>query len=242
VNERGIALEATTIVIRGAFNPAIFSPSWFRDQNLVGASELEAQRIQIITRDVAIFSLDWLDCHITADSLQFATGQPEEFERLRDVALGTLRILSYTPISALGINRDFHTTLKTAAQWHAIGDALVPKNIWEDDLILPGMKSVTLWGRRPDGLTGHIQIQVEPSARLPLSVYISTNDHFSLTADTSAVTSRDDAAWDLVEDEGETTPSKVATAISILLERWDDVLVRAEKARARVIRLAGSEQ
>lgn len=237
MNERGIAIEGLTIVIRGAFNPAIFTPSWFRDQDLIGVTESEAQTIELITREVAVFSMGWLQCHATADALQLSTEEPEEFERLRDVAIGVLRILSHTPLSALGINRDFHTTMKSIDQWHAIGDAIVPKDIWEEDLLLPGMRSATLWGRRSDGYTGHFQVQVEPSVKLPLSVFVATNDHFALTTENREIKSRE-AAWDIVEEEVEATAAKIPVAIEVLLSCWDDVLSRAEKTRRRVVMLA----
>lgn len=234
--DRGIALEGTTVVVRGLFNPAIFTPSWFRDQDLVGVPEIEDQQIEIITPDIAVFRMGWLHCHITADVMQLSTSQPEEFLRLRDAAIGVLRLLSHTPISALGINREFHTTMATIADWHAIGDAIVPKAKWEGTLKLPGMRSA-LWGIRPDDYGGQVQVIVEPSQRLPQSVYVGTDDHFTLK-DSGQKPETRSTSWDLTEEPVETSAEKIPMAIQVLLDEWFASNERAENARLTVIKLA----
>jgi len=236
--DRGIAIEAVTIVIRGAFAPAAFSPSWFRDQDLVGKTEFDDQQIEVISQEFAVFRMGWLRCQVGADGLQLSTEQPEEFERLRDAAIGILRIFLHTPISALGVNRNFHTTMQSIEEWHAIGDALAPKEIWDGVLKLPGMRSVVLWGTREDDYAGHVQVQVEPSVRLPLSVYVSTNDHFALTLENRKVDTRS-AGWDLTEEVVEATTAKTVMAIEILSAEWTAILNRAELARKNVISAAG---
>ncbi len=241
LTDRGIAIEATTIVVRGSFNPAIFTPSWFKDQGLVGSAEIEEQQIDIITRDISVFRMGWLSCHVTQDGLQLSASAPEEFERLRDAALAVLRLLSHTPISAVGLNRDFHTTMNSMAQLHAIGDAISPKAIWNNTLEMPGLRSATLWGVRTDGYGGHVQVTVEPSTRVPQSVYVAINDHFTLSFESTPTGTRD-AAWDLTEEGSEETAQKIPVAVRVLLEQWSASLERAEAARQNVVRLAGHIQ
>tara|TARA_R110002051_G_scaffold9732_8_gene37568 strand:- start:4114 stop:4839 length:726 start_codon:yes stop_codon:yes gene_type:complete len=237
---RGIAIEAVTIVIRGAFAPAAFSPLWFREQGLIGDSELANHQIEVITQEFAVFRMGWLQCQISTDGMRLGTEEPEEFERLRDAAVGTLQVLRYTPISALGVNRDFHTTMESVDKWHAIGDALAPKAIWEDVLEVPGMRSVTLWGQRPDQYAGHVQVQVEPSVKLPISIYVSTNDHFELTLETKKIRTRAEG-WDLTERAAEPSTQKTHLAITVLLDEWAAILQRAESARKKAVTVAGGQ-
>ena len=227
MKERKVAAEGASIVIKGKFNPAIFSPLWLEQVGLIGAPELKNQEIEIITQDLASFRAGWLGCHVSADAMQVETGVPEEFERLRDVAVGVLRTLPYTPISSLGINRDVHFSVETLSEWHGIGDALVPKDPWMDVLKVPGMRTLVVWGARPDEYNGAVQIKIEPSFRYPQSVYVGTNDHFVLTRGTGDEPKRD-AAWSISDDELEVTSEKIPVATQILLEEWSASMVRAE--------------
>lgn len=238
MTDKGIGLEGTTVVVRGAFNPAIFSPTWFRNQDLIGDLELDDLDVEIVTRDIAVFRMGWLSCHVTPEGLQMSASAPEEFERLRDAVIGVLRLLTHTPIKALGINREFHTQVASVEEWHAIGDAIVPKANWNGTLEHPGMRSVTLWGARPDEYGGQIQVQVEPSVRLPQSVYVATNDHFTLTLSDLDLRSNQ-GSWDLTQPEVELTSEKIDVAIHVLLDQWDAALERAEQARRTVVGLAG---
>ena len=52
---------SASIVLVGAFNPAIFQPSWLELHRLIRDTEAEAAKISIITAEVAVFSIgDWL--------------------------------------------------------------------------------------------------------------------------------------------------------------------------------------
>jgi len=65
---------------------------------------------------------------------------------------------------------------------HRIGHRLAPKKDWGNILKEPGLLSLVMKGKRPDGLEGYIQVKVEPS-RVPIAqpgVYIQFNDHYQL--------------------------------------------------------------
>ena len=96
-----VGLESVTVVIKGSFNPAIFSPLWLRNQGLIGSPEMSEQDIDIISRDIAIFRAGWLSVQVAGDGLQFSTSNMEEAERLRDVAIGALRRLEHLPLQQL---------------------------------------------------------------------------------------------------------------------------------------------
>jgi hypothetical protein len=236
MTDQKIGLESVAVVIKGLFNAAIFSPQWFRDQNLVGSAEMATQQIDLITRDIALFRMGWLSCQVNPEGLQLSTSEPEEFERLRDAAIGVLRILAHTPISALGINRDVHLSVDSEEQWHKIGDVLTPKTIWEDSLSSPGMKNVTIWGARPDEYAGRVQVQVEPSARISLAVFVGHNDHFTLTLAGSRTELRP-LTLDLTKQDVEATSEKIPVALKILTEQWANSLSRADRVAIMISKL-----
>ncbi len=228
-----VAIEGMSVVLRGAFVPALFSPAWFKEVELVGAAEVREPEVEIINRELAIFQMSWLNVHVTPDALQLSTGEVEEFPRLRDAISGALRTLDGTPVGALGMNRYFHTALPTLDHLNRIGDAIAPKDIWSGSLDLPGMRSSTIWGARPDGLGGHVQVQVEPSIQVAAGVYVGINDHFDLRILENAPSSREEA-YSIIEPP-EPTVEKRDIAIQILSEHWDASLVRAQLLHDRVV-------
>jgi hypothetical protein len=213
-------------VIKGHFTPSLFSPAWIFDQKLIGGEELHAANVQVIAREVAIFSVGWLNVHVTSDTLQLSTLDIDEFERVRDAASGLLRTLTQSPIGALGINRESHFRIDSPDRWHAIGDALTPKKIWEDHLLLPGMRSVAVTGARPDRWQGRVTVQVEPSMRVPQGVFVAYNDHFMLQEATSK--SSDRAGW-VLDEPVEASLEKIPPALEILSKYWTDSLRRAQE-------------
>lgn len=239
-----IGLEGATIVVRGAFNPAIFSPLWLQQQGLIDAREMDDQQLDLVTQDLAVFRAGWLRVQVTPEGFQANTQTPEELDLLRDVVVGALGALSHTPIASIGLNRDYHLMVDTMKGFHAIGDHLAPKSIWENKMLSPGMRSIVMWGVRPDDYTGHIQVSVEPSLKMPNAVYLGVNDHYSLaTLTNSKQPSREtlESAWDLSE-EVEISSKKIGLATEILNTGWAASLDRAEEFAIMVNGLAKEEE
>lgn len=234
-----VGFETVAVVVKGSFNPSIFSPLWLRQQGLIGSPELGEQDIDIITRDFASFRAGWLAVQVATDALQLATTDLEETERLRDVAVGILRTLEHTPIAAVGINREVHFRVDSLERWHEIGDILVPKEHWQDSLKLPGMRSVTIWGARPDEYAGRIQVQVEPSMRIPQAVFVGCNDHFDLVLAPSGPVVTRDQAWNLEAEPLIPSADKIPVGIKVLSEEWMASMKRAEQYVQKVSRLGG---
>lgn len=232
-------IDGVSVVVRGHFNPAIFSPAWLLGQELVGPSEYKQASVDIVSRDLASFSMDWLTCQVTPEAMQVATTVPEEFERTRDVAAGVLRALSHTPIAAIGLNREVHSIVRSADAWHRIGDRLAPKELWDDVLTLPGMRSLLIESARSDEFAGRVYVKVEPSMRMPQAVYISHNDHYVLARVDSQPTSREQP-WEVdTETSLEPSAKKLDLALEVLAgTRWSDSMSRADRIFASVMGLA----
>jgi len=173
-----LELEGVGIVLVGSFNPQIFQPAWFAAEGLIPKEEEEAAKIELIHREIASFSTDWFQLQVATDRFSAATTQSSFYESLRDLVLGTFRLLRHTPILKMGINRDFHFRMASEEAWHAFGHKVAPKEPWAGILKEPGMRSLTIEGQRSDGLRGYIHVRVEPSVRVRPGVFINVNDHY----------------------------------------------------------------
>jgi hypothetical protein len=83
----------------------------------------------------------------------------------------------------LGVNNEAHFRVKEEAKWHNFGNTVAPKEMWSTLLDRPGMQSLTIRQRpRPDKHPGHIEITVEPSARVvPFGLYVRINEQLEFT-------------------------------------------------------------
>lgn len=171
--------DSVSVVVKGSFNPPLFSPAWLLSRGVIGTVEYDDSKVEIISPDVASFTCGWLMLAVTRD-IQLVTNEIDEFERLRDAMVAILRSMPHCPVGALGVNRDAHMEVGGEENWHRIGDLLAPKAVWEGALRLPGMKSLTLWGVRPDNEAGRQHVTIEPSNRLQYGIYASHNDHYDL--------------------------------------------------------------
>lgn len=172
------ALQGMSIVLLGDFNPKIFQPAWFASEQLIPATEAEKAEIKIINPEVVIFNLDWLEVQVTRNRCSFGTSQEPYYEVMRDLCMGTFKILRHTPIRMIGINKNVHYRMKSIEEWHALGHKLAPKDLWNIILEEPGMKSLTIEGKRKDGFKGYIRVKVEPSVKIHTAVFIGVNDHY----------------------------------------------------------------
>ncbi|MEE6137732.1 hypothetical protein SKC41_15510 [Mycobacterium sp. 050128] len=234
-----IALDGISVIVKGHFNAAIFSPLWLLQQELIGSKAFTEAKIEVITSDIASFSTGWLNCQVLPDTLQFSTIDPDEFERLRDVAVGTLRALPHTPVAALGINRQFHFAPDDQTHYHAVGDTLVPKAFWKDLVDLPVTREVMIWGLRPDKYGGRVQIQVEPSFRFAGHIYVAHNDHFDLSVVEDRPSDRDEA-WEISSQQPvnwEPSAEKIAILNEILTSVWAASIQRSNDVVNAIARI-----
>lgn len=175
-----LEIQGHSIVFVGSFNPAIFQPAWFSHENLIREAEAEQANIEIIRREIVSFSTDKFRIEVLPERMLLATTQNSFYEPLRDLALGTFRTLRHTPITNMGINRDFHFKVESESTWHAIGDKLAPKDLWDSVLTQPGLKGLTIQGKRPDEYHGAIFVRAEPSTKVHPGIFININDHYDL--------------------------------------------------------------
>jgi hypothetical protein len=179
-------MQGMSIVAVGSFNPAIFQPRWFSWNNLIPEGEAGDAKIEIIHRDVSIFSTDWFSLQATGDRFLLDTRDPTKCFPLRDLALGTFKILEHTPVSAFGFNSLQHFRMPSEVEWHAFGDFFAPKGAWRDIVSNPGMRAMIIQGKREGSEANQIQIRIEPSTKIRPGVLIRVNEHYETPDDKDA--------------------------------------------------------
>jgi len=179
-------IEGVSVVVVGSLNPAIFQPAWFAREKLIPQEEADTADVKIISPQVSVFSIGWLNLEITLDRFTANTSQMQHLEPLRDLVLGTFTLLRHTPLKHLGINRMAHFRSASEEAWHEIGHRLAPKEPWAGLLEKPGMRRVSMLGQRSDGYRGDITATVEPSLVLKkpvFGVYFEVNDHYDFSGE-----------------------------------------------------------
>jgi len=180
VNDIKPEIQGASIVLIGDFNPKIFQPAWFASQDLIRNEEAKDAEIQIVHQALVDFSLEWLKVQVHQDRFSAGTHQRPYYAALKDLVVGTFRILRHTPIRMMGINCDYHFSTGSEERWHSLGHRLSPKEIWNKILEKPGMRSLSIEGIRPDQHMGKILVRIEPSRRIQHGVFITVNDHYEI--------------------------------------------------------------
>lgn len=169
-----------SIVFLGNFNPKIFQPAWFAAQNLIGKNEEEGAKVDIISSDITMFSLEWLKIEVLHDRFKASTQQQPYLEALRDLVIGTFSVLRHTPLTMMGINNDMHFRVDSVDIWNEAGHRLAPKEIWTGSLNKPGLVTLTMQDARSDERKGYIRVTVGPSPKVQPGLAFMVNDHFEV--------------------------------------------------------------
>jgi len=180
-------VQGVSIVALGSFNPAIFQPLWFSGNNLIRKEEAEGAEIKVIHNDVTIFSAEWFSLQVTGDRYSVDTGDPTKYQPLRDLVLGTFKILEHTPVRAFGFNRYQHIRMASEEEWRAFGDYYVPKGSWGRILDKPEMRALIVEGKREGSTANQMQVKLEPSRTVDPGVFIHLNEHYDVPKGQSPV-------------------------------------------------------
>jgi hypothetical protein len=178
-----IALDRASVVVLGKFNPSIFHPAWFARFNLLPEQEAGQAKEILVTDELTKFRTDWFELQVTRTRFVAMSDDPSASVSLRDLVASTFSLLEHTHFSALGMNRELHYQVESEEQWHHFGHFLVPKKVWEQYVENPGMRSLTIEGRRSGTPEARIQHKIEPSVRFHPGVFFSMNEHYAITDD-----------------------------------------------------------
>lgn len=192
VESQGFALVAN-----GAFNPAIFHPSWLRLHEIISADELAASEVEVTHKEISQFSIPGVSFNVQGERLAIQLSR-DPFVRALDVFLQIFSKLPETPISSLGLNYFTHVALGSWEKRQKLGRALAPVEPWGDfgktmesnDIeIAGGLTSLTMRAMWPDlGKESQIGVTIQPSAQIetPDGIYLNVNHHMKPNGENSA--------------------------------------------------------
>ncbi len=165
-----VKIESHSIVVVGDLNPSILQPYWFFHNNLIRESEAEKAKIKILHRDISIVEFDWFIFNVTREKFTITTTKEAFYPLLRDLAIGTFSILSHTPITALGINMQYHInygkeSLKLPDGRSVILEGMVaPIEIWDNLMQNPTVESFVISeNRNEESFPGKRRLKIESS-------------------------------------------------------------------------------
>jgi hypothetical protein len=204
-------LDEAVVVIVGKFNPAIFHPSWIVAQGLLNKQELEAANLELVHPDATSFKMASFRFDITRDRFLVGSSDASCAVMVRDIAIGILSILEHTPVRMCGINRLLHFRCSSESKWHHIGHTLTPKEYWTGLLENPGMRSLTIEGKRPDSSAKYLRISIAPSPRVEHGVFFDFNEHYELKEPSVTV------AMDALKTHWDTAQTHFLTSAQTLL-------------------------
>ncbi|MGW3935926.1 hypothetical protein [Streptomyces phaeochromogenes] len=229
-----LASDAMAVVVLGEFDPLLVTPRWLRQVNLIGAEDYESFEPELISSKGSVVNFGSIQLKVLPGTLEVNTESASDVEAARDLAAGILLSGGTPSISAMGINRTVHFSAPFEA-WHAIGDALAPKEVWNGVLHLPGMRSVGLMGARDDGYSGSVNVTVQPSAAVRPGVFVSINDHYTLTH-AESFTQRFEP-MPAEQTDLDRSPDKIPVATEIMTDRFSASRGRAQTIIDRVASL-----
>lgn len=175
-------IEGVNVVLLGSFNPKIFQPAWFAHYGLIRQEEAEAAENVVVVPELVAFTTAWLTVQVAPERFFVATADTSRFEAVRDLVLGTFRLLEHTPFDRMGINRNMHYRVPSEERYVAFGHFIVPTAPWDRILDDPRTRSVTVEGfQTRNGERVKIIVKLEPSIRVSTGVFISTNEHYELS-------------------------------------------------------------
>ncbi|MBF0401503.1 MAG: hypothetical protein HQL90_12125 [Magnetococcales bacterium] len=166
-----------SVVLIGDFNPKIYQPAWFASQELLRASEADNANIEVVHANLTSFSTEWFTMQVIRDKFSVTIKSPVYLTHLKNLVLGTFRLLSHTPLRQMGINYTARIQFKDALDWHCFGHFMLPKSPWTGLLSNPGMRAVSVESARKDDMTGWVVINVTPVQGVANKAEILVNDH-----------------------------------------------------------------
>ncbi len=190
------------VVILGDFNPAIFHPSWFAQNELIPNEEVGDATDLICTNEVSTFLLN--DVHFQVERQRFGltTKNASNAPLLRDLAVGIFTLLEHTPLTAVGLNLDLTYSLDSKEAWHAVGDRLAPKGCWQGILAGPGMLGVSMQGKRANCNADRVSIRVQPVPGIENGIFVGVNQHYAIeTENRTAIFDRNQEVMRILNED-----------------------------------------
>lgn len=200
------------VVVLGAMNPAIHHPAWYHIMSIITEPEYKKSLSHpvVVSPPVAQFVSDGFSIVCLPDRWQVLSDTPDA-TRIVALAKKTFDILDHTPVTAYGINHDFH--VETAKQ---ISPTLMTI-VRQTDLPFPlnevGTAAITYIAEVKNCT---FQTVVSVSPRGPNFLYVQNNVHFPILPSEDAIKKFD--LGPLLEDAFQGHEERVQLMVSNLVK------------------------
>ena len=218
--------RAVIISVEGQFNPAILHPAWFSHHNLIKPAEADQAEIRVVHPELTDFSTDWFRLYAQQNRFELTSSQEAYFETLRDLAVGTFRLLSHTPISSFTVADNYHFSYEDPRSSARVLHTLIPAAFQEDGALAKTVEkpfdlyTLRLTVPRSDGRLGELLCAVEPSRVIANGLFV-------------AVTSAVDISPDLVQ----AAPPNAGIVTEDLAKVWEDSINLSNRLALQVASL-----
>lgn len=179
------------IVVVGTLNPLLFHPAWFRKHNLLPAEDIgeededgDSKALRLMHPAIAGLVFDWGNLEIRPEQWIGRTNSEDTYELLRDLAIGTFRVLSNAEVKAVGLNFQFHFDLKSKEKYERFLKIIGPHDNWRSLLgeVTPVEQSFDIL-REQNDYPGGLRMQVSPSVQIENGIFFRLNDHYDLSTE-----------------------------------------------------------
>jgi len=171
-----------SIVLIGDFNPKIFQPNWFVQNDLIREQEGNDVKDLVIHNEVVSFNLDWLSIQVTREKIVVLSDHDAYFQLLYDFVVGTFKLLKHTPIRMLGINHHIHIRNTKNTNWNEFSSTIAPKKIWEKAFPKGEYETIVI-KEDIEKYNGFIKMTMQPSSRIDKGIFFEVNNHFQVKED-----------------------------------------------------------
>jgi hypothetical protein len=210
--------QVFSVVILGNFNPKIFHPLWYAQNELIAKQELDEAEDILSSSEVSMFNWNGIHFQIEQHRFGLTTKDAAQVPQLRDLAIGSFSLLEHTPLTALGFNLESRFQLPSRDAWKSVGHRLAPKQHWQSVLEDPGMISVAMLGKRNDCSADRISIRVAPASGLENGVVVSINQHYNIETEHRISTAdRNNEVMRALKDDWKSFRNYAESAASILV-------------------------
>lgn len=183
------------IVVVGNFNPPVISPSWLKENGLIGSEDekfaMESKSLAI-TPEISRFETEWFWLQVINMQLSINSKGPVT-PALKDLVVGIFSLLLHTPVTAIGLNAAGHYKVYSLEEYHKIGDVLAPKEIWKSfysgaEAPTVGLTEISLeihpWKRGGERKNvPHRRVTLGVSDKIENGIRLFFNHHFPILAD-----------------------------------------------------------
>jgi hypothetical protein len=186
-------IDQASIVILGRFNPSIFQPWWFAQNDIIGKEEAHNAEIEIIHPEFCKFQTEHYLIQVEAHRFQ-ATSNSWPMDLVNDLTMKTFNdFLSHTPCWTLGINRLIHIDTGSISVRNALGKELAPWEPWGEWGEMfntsnkgqsDGMISLRMlrYSDEQDNYSGYVATTISPSSKITdnKGIHININNHYDV--------------------------------------------------------------